>query len=91
MSEFHGWFRSRCQINHIQFRNVLPEIPREEYAETFLDVGQADMLGVLWVLKEVGYDQLLHPDHVPVFAGMRAGRRAWGDSIGFIKALMKPI
>lgn len=89
--EVARWFGSRRQINHIHFRNVLREIPREKYTETFVDVGQADMLGVLRVLQEVGYDRLLHPDHVPNFPGDEGRQAGWGYAIGFIKGLMKAL
>jgi mannonate dehydratase len=70
---------------------VLREIPREKYTETFIDVGQADMLSVLRVLKEVGYDRLLHPDHAPVFPGDENREAGWGYAIGFMKGLMKAL
>ncbi len=63
------WFGERQQINHVHFRNVIREVPRLRYTETFIDVGQADMASALRTLKEVGYDKLLHPDHTPRFPG----------------------
>lgn len=89
--EVARWFGLRRQINHIHFRNVIREIPREKYTETFIDEGQADMLGVLRVLKEVGYDRLLHPDHAPRFPQDNGTEAAWGYAIGYMKGLMRSL
>ena len=89
--EVARWFGSRRQINHIHFRNVIREVPREKYTETFIDVGQADMLGVLRVLKEVGYDRLLHPDHAPRFPDDEGRKAGWGYAIGYMKGLMRSL
>jgi hypothetical protein len=48
-------------------------------------------VGVLRVLKEVGYDRLLYPDHVLVFPGDEGSQAVWGHAVGFIKGLMKAL
>ena len=45
------YFGSRDRINHVHFRNVRVQTPREKYAEVFLDEGQVDMFAVM---KELG-------------------------------------
>jgi len=52
---------------------------------------QDERLGVLRVLKEVGYDRLLHPDPVPVFPVDDNREAGWEYSIGFITGLMKAL
>jgi len=82
------WFGSRKQINHVHFRNVLRDVPRLKYTETFIDAGQCDMAEALATLKEVGYDKLLHPDHVPRFPEETGSLAGWGYAIGHMKALL---
>ena len=46
------------------------------FQETFPDCGDVDMIAALKVYKEVGYDGMLMPDHVPRFKAILAeGRR----------------
>ncbi len=85
------WFGSRNQINHVHFRNVLRDVPRLKYTETFIDVGQADMRAALATLKEVGYDKLLHPDHVPQFPEETGSLAGWSYAIGYMRALLKTL
>ena len=41
------YFGARDRINHVHFRNVRVQKPREEYTEVFLDEGQVDMCAVM--------------------------------------------
>ncbi len=85
------WFGRRKQINHVHFRNVVREVPRLKYTEMFIDTGQADMPAALRALKEVGYDKLLYPDHVPRFPAEDGRYIGWSYAIGYIKALMQTV
>ncbi len=57
------YFGSRNRINHVHFRNVHVEIPRENYEEVFLDEGQVDMFTVLKELIRQKYSRLIYPEH----------------------------
>ena len=57
------YFASRDRINHVHFRNVRVEIPREKYAEVFLDEGQVDMFSVMKELVRQKYSRLVYPEH----------------------------
>ena len=85
------WFGRRDQINHVHFRNVLMEVPRQKYTETFIDAGDNDMLACLRALHATGYPRLLHPDHVPEFPGDPGQRGGWGYAVGQIKAMMRQL
>ncbi|MGD1105139.1 MAG: mannonate dehydratase [Terriglobia bacterium] len=41
------YFGSRDRINHMHFRNVRVQTPREKYTEVFLDEGQVDLFAVM--------------------------------------------
>ena len=57
------YFGSRDRINHVHFRNVRVEKPREKYAEVFLDEGQVDMFAVMRELVRQRYPRLIYPEH----------------------------
>jgi len=86
------WFGARDQINHVHFRNVVMQVPRERYTETFIDAGDNDMLVLLKALHTTGYSRLLHPDHVPIPADDPARRAVgWGYAVGQIKAMLRQV
>jgi mannonate dehydratase len=49
------------------------------------------MLAALRVYKEVGYDGMIMPDHVPQIAGDAGGKQAFAYTFGYIKALIRAI
>jgi mannonate dehydratase len=57
------YFGSRDRINHVHFRNVIVETPREKYEEVFIDEGQVDMFAVMKELIRQGYPRLIYPEH----------------------------
>ncbi len=57
------YFGSRDRINHVHFRNVRVEVPRQKYAEVFIDEGQVDMFAVMKELTRQQYPRLVYPEH----------------------------
>jgi mannonate dehydratase len=57
------YFGSRDRINHVHFRNVRVQTPREKYTEVFLDEGQVDMFAVMKELISQHYSGLIYPEH----------------------------
>ena len=53
----------RDQINHVHFRNVQLEEPQHEYAEVFLDNGEADMFASMRELIRQEYTGPIYPEH----------------------------
>lgn len=73
-------------IGYVHFRNVRGKAP--DYQETFLDEGETDMLRLLRILHEGGYEGVVIPDHAPNMecgAPWHAGM-AW--AMGYIRAGM---
>ena len=60
-----------------------------KYTEVYLDEGQVDMLAALKALTEVGYTNMIYPDHVPGIPGDEGSRIGWAYAVGHIKALMR--
>lgn len=57
------YFASRKRINHVHYRNVLVDKPYERYQEVFIDVGLADMFGVMKALVRNKYTGTIYPEH----------------------------
>ena len=79
------YFGSRGKIFKIHFRNVSAPLPH--FVETFVDDGYIDMYTVMRALREVNFNGVMIPDHIPeMIGGSRAGT---AYSIAYMKALLK--
>ncbi len=85
------WFGSRKKIFNVHFRNIRGH--RDDFvAEMFPDEGDVDFVKALKVYREVGYEDLLMPDHAPHVVGAGA---QWGASenfafeFGYIRGLIQ--
>ena len=58
------YFGERKKIFMVDFRNIRGN--REEFTEVFPDEGDIDMYRVMQILKDVGYDGMVCPDHQPL-------------------------
>jgi mannonate dehydratase len=83
------YFGSRGKIFNVHFRNIRGRFL--DFRETFIDDGDVDMLKALRVYKEIGFDGMLMPDHVPAIAGDTRGAQAFAYTFGYIKALIAAV
>jgi len=83
------YFAARKKIFNVHFRNIHGGFLH--FQETFPDSGDVDLLAALRVYKEVGYDGMLMPDHVPVIQGDEGGRQAFAFAFGYMRGLMQAI
>jgi mannonate dehydratase len=83
------WFGSRGKIFNVHFRNIKGGFLN--FQETFPDDGDVDMPKALRVYKEVGYDGMIMPDHVPHIEGDAGGARAFAFAFGYIQALIQVV
>ena len=81
------YFGSRGKIFNVHFRNIKGGFLN--FQETFPDDGDVDMLKALRVYKEVGYDGMIMPDHVPRIEGDTGGQQAFAFAFGYIQALIQ--
>lgn len=58
------YFGTRGKIFNVHFRNIRGG--RDRFVEAFHDDGDVDMLQAALTYREVGYDGMLMPDHVPL-------------------------
>jgi mannonate dehydratase len=82
------YFGSRGKIFSVHFRNI--EGGLLNFRETFIDNGSVDMLQAMRVYKEVGYDGMMMPDHVPAVPGLDS-MTGFVFAFGYIKALIAAV
>jgi mannonate dehydratase len=83
------YFGIRKKIFNVHFRNIRGGFL--DFQETFPDDGDVDMLAALRVYKEVDYDGMVMPDHVPRIEADTGGRQAFAFAFGYIRGLMQAI
>ena len=83
------YFGSRKKIFNVHFRNI--KGGRDNFiAEIFPDDGDIDFVKVLKVYREVGYEDLLMPDHAPAVPGQPdASRENFPFEFGYIRGLIE--
>jgi len=77
------------KLAYVHFRNVRGKVPF--YQETFIDEGDVDMLRVLRILKQNGYDGVLIPDHAPQMAGAAPWHAGMAYALGYMRAALQMI
>jgi mannonate dehydratase len=83
------YFGSRGKIFNVHFRNIRGGFLN--FQETFPDDGDVYLIRAMRVYKEVGYDGMLMPDHVPRIEGDQGGRQAFAFCFGYIRALIQMV
>ena len=81
------YFGSRGKIFNVHFRNIKGGFLH--FQETFPDDGDVDMIRAMRVYKEVGYDGMIMPDHVPRIEGDSNSAQAFTHAFGYIQALIQ--
>jgi mannonate dehydratase len=83
------YFGQRKKIFNVHFRNIKGGFL--DFRETFPDDGDVNMIRAIRTYKEVGYDGMLMPDHVPKIDGDDAGKQAFAFAFGYIQALIQMV
>lgn len=83
------YFGSRSKIFNVHFRNIRGGFL--DFQETFPDAGDVDMVSVLRTYREIKYDGMLMPDHVPAIEGDTGGRQAFAFAFGYIRGLLDAV
>jgi len=87
-------FGAQGKIFFVHFRDVVGT--PEKFRESFHDDGQTDMLACMQAYKDIGFEGVLRPDHVPTMEGdsnEHAGYSSIGRlyAIGYIKGLRQAV
>ena len=83
------WFGSRKKIFNVHFRNIRGRVL--DFVEAFPDEGDVNMLQAMRAYKEVGYEYMLMPDHVPGISGRDPSGTAFAYCYGYIAALLQAV
>jgi mannonate dehydratase len=87
-------FGALGKTHFVHFRDVRGT--PERFVETFHDDGQTDMYEAMRTHREVGFDGVMRPDHVPTMAGEsneRPGYEMLGRlyAIGYMRGLLEAV
>jgi mannonate dehydratase len=83
------YFGTRNRIFNVHFRNIKGGFLN--FQETLPDNGDVNFVRAIRTYKEVGYDGMLMPDHVPHIDGDTGGRQAFAYCFGYIQALIQMV
>lgn len=87
-------FGEQKKIFFVHFRDV--QGTPEKFVETFHDNGKTDMYACMKAYKEVGFDGVCRPDHVPTMAGDSNDRPSYSNvgrlfAIGYLRGLQEAV
>lgn len=81
------WIGERNKIFNIHLRNI--KGGWNNFQEVYPDNGEMDFVEVVRALRDVGYNGMLMPDHVPQHPAPGSGLQAFAFAYGYIKALLQ--
>jgi mannonate dehydratase len=82
------------RIHFVHFRDTAGDV--RNFRETFHDNGKTDMLAAMRTYREIGYEGVMRPDHVPLLegeTGPATGYTMMGRlfAVGYMKGLMESL
>jgi len=72
------------RLGYVHFRNIHGRVP--DYHETFVDDGDIDMLRILRILQESGFDGVIIPDHTPQVHCAAPWHAGMAHALGYLAA-----
>jgi mannonate dehydratase len=87
-------FGHQEKVFFVHFRDVRGNA--EKYVETFHDDGQTDMYACMQAYRDIGYEGVCRPDHVPTMEGDNNDRPGYSSigrlfAIGYLKGLREAV
>ncbi len=87
-------FGKQKKIFFVHFRDVRGT--KEKFEETFHDDGKTDMAACMRAYRDIGFDGICRPDHVPTMEGDDNSRPSYSSigrlfAIGYIKGLIQAV
>jgi len=81
------YFGTRKKIFNVHFRNIRGH--RNNFVEVFPDEGDIDFVKAIRVYKEIGYEYMLMPDHVPLALADKDSLQSFAFCYGYIRGLIQ--
>ncbi|MFP4541321.1 MAG: mannonate dehydratase, partial [Opitutales bacterium] len=75
------------RLGYVHLRNVVGKVPT--YKESFIDDGDVDVLRVMRILHENGFEGVLIPDHAPQMSCAAPWHAGMAYALGFMQAGLK--
>ncbi len=87
-------FGKQDKIFFVHFRDVRGDV--RKFVETFHDEGKTDMLACMEAYRDVGYEGICRPDHVPTMEGDNNDNPSYSNigrlfAIGYLKGLREAV
>ena len=83
------YFGERNQIFNIHLRNIKGGF--NNFQEVYPDNGDMNFVEVIRALRDVGFDGMVMPDHVPHHENKEAGAQSFAFCYGYIKGLLQMV
>ena len=83
------YFGERKKIFNVHFRNIKGGLGN--FVEVFPDEGDINMIRALKVYRDVGYEYMIMPDHVPGIGGAEPGKVGFAYVFGYIHAALQAV
>lgn len=77
------------RIGYVHFRNVRGKVPH--YEEVFVDEGDLDMLRIVQILHDAGYEGVLIPDHTPEMTCAAPWHAGMAFALGYMRACLQMV
>ena len=79
-------YSRQSKIAYVHLRNVRGHVPH--YVEVFIDEGDTDMIRVLRLLHQNGYQGVITPDHSPELTCAAPWHAGFAFALGYIRAAL---
>jgi len=83
------WVGDRKQIFNVHLRNILGGW--NNFQEVYPDNGDMDFSQIISTLRDVGYDGMVMPDHIPHHEDPASGLQGRAFAFGYIKAIIETV
>jgi len=83
------YFGERGKIFNVHFRNIRGR--RDDFQEVYPDEGDVDMVRAAILYRDLGYQYMLMPDHVPRHPDDPGGSQAFAFAYGHIRGIIQAL
>jgi mannonate dehydratase len=82
-------YSKQGKLAYVHLRNVHGKVPT--YKETFIDDGDVDMVRVIKILRDNGFNGVIIPDHAPQMACAAPWHAGMAYALGYMRGVMQAI